>query len=189
MELDDAAVVEQVRAGDKDAFRILVERHSRAIFSQAFRMTHSEQDAEEIVQETFLRAYRGLGRFESRAAVGSWLYRIASNCALDLLSRRHRQPQPAPVLEDDDPPEERLPGTDPGPERLLISGELQERLEASLGQLSPSERVAFTLRHFEGRSIEEISRILDVRAGAAKNSIFRAVKKLRRDLAPWRSVR
>ncbi len=188
--MDDAAAVEQVRTGDKDAFRFLVERHSRSIFHLAYRMTNSEQDAEEIVQETFLRAYRGLNRFEARSAVGTWLHRIASNCALDVLSRRKTQPQPAPVTNDEeDPPETRLESSEPGPERRVISGELQARLKASLDELSPAERVAFTLRHFEGKSIEEISKALNVRAGAAKNSIFRAVRKLRRDLAPWRMER
>ena len=188
--MDDAAAVAQVRAGDKDAFRFLVERHSRAIFGLAYRMTNSEQDAEEIVQETFLRAYRGLDRFESRAAVSSWLYRIASNCAYDLLSRRRTQPQTAaPVGEDEDPPETLLASDAPGPERSLLSSEMQSKLAEALEQLTPTERVAFTMRHFDGKSIEEICEVLNVRAGAAKNSIFRAVQKLRRDLAPWRSAR
>src|SRR5260370_89926 len=88
MEVTDAAVVAQVLAGDKDAFRLLVERHSRSIFRVAFRMTGDRQDAEEIVQETFLRAYRSLDRFELRSNLSTWLYRIAVNRTLDLSAVR-----------------------------------------------------------------------------------------------------
>ena len=80
MEEFDAAVVSRARAGDDEAFRALVERHSRSIFRLAYRMTGSESDAEDVVQETFLRAYRQLNRFEARANFGTWLYRIGVNC-------------------------------------------------------------------------------------------------------------
>src|ERR1700747_924358 len=83
-----AAVLARARQGDSDAFRALVERHSRSVFRLAFRMTGNEQDAEDVVQESFLRAYRQLGRFESRGNLGTWLYRIAANCAVDLMRAR-----------------------------------------------------------------------------------------------------
>ena len=88
----DAAAVALARDGDSEAFRALVERHSRAVYRLAHRMTGSPQDAEDVVQETFLRAYRQLGRFESRANFGTWLHRIAVNCSIDLIrSRRHQE--------------------------------------------------------------------------------------------------
>src|SRR4030095_9619288 len=86
----DAADVERARAGDEDAFRMLVERHSRSLFRLAFRLTGNEQDAEDVVQDAWLKAYRRLDQFESRANFGSWLYRIAANCAYDLLRGRRR---------------------------------------------------------------------------------------------------
>src|SRR5438067_3195263 len=93
-----AAVLARARQGDSDAFRALVERHSRSVFRLAFRMTGNEQDAEDVVQESFLRAYRQLSRFEARANFGTWLYRIVANCAVDLmrtkwhrLERTHRE--------------------------------------------------------------------------------------------------
>src|SRR6266436_8172176 len=91
MEVTDAAVVALVLAGDRDAFRTLVERHSRSIFRVVFRMTGNQEDAEEIVQETFLRAYRSLERFELRANFSTWLYRIAVNRTLDFLNARKTQ--------------------------------------------------------------------------------------------------
>src|SRR6202011_1129958 len=93
-----AAVLARARQGDSDAFRVLVERHSRSVFRLAFRMTGNEQDAEDLVQETFLRAYRQLGRFDGRAGFSTWLYRIAANCSLDLIrARKRRQEQQTPV--------------------------------------------------------------------------------------------
>src|SRR4030088_1602070 len=100
-----AAVLARARQGDGEAFRALVERHSRALFRLAFRMTGNEQDAEDVVQESFLRAYRQLGKFDERATFGTWLYRIAMNCSLDLVrSRKRRSEQMAPAdPEMDDP--------------------------------------------------------------------------------------
>src|SRR5262245_28455356 len=90
MDGSDGTAVERARAGDPEAFRSLVERHSRSVFRLAFRMTGNEEDAEDVVQETFLRAYRQLPQFESRANFGTWLYRIATNCSFDLLRSRAR---------------------------------------------------------------------------------------------------
>ena len=91
MDLNDVAFVTKARAGDADAFRVLVERHSRALFRLAYRMTGNEQDAEDVVQESFLRAYRQLAQFDERASFGTWLYRIAANCSLDLVRSRKRR--------------------------------------------------------------------------------------------------
>jgi RNA polymerase sigma-70 factor (ECF subfamily) len=88
---DDALVISRVRAGDDDAFRELVDRHGRAVFRVAYRVTGRTEDAEDVVQETFLRAYRQLDRFEARSNVRTWLHRIATNCAIDLLRARPKR--------------------------------------------------------------------------------------------------
>src|ERR1700752_5412458 len=94
MAAEGAAVLARARQGDEDAFRVLVEQHSRSVFRLAYRLTGNEQDAEDVVQESFLRAYRQLGRFEARANFGTWLYRIVANCAVDLLrSKQARHDQ------------------------------------------------------------------------------------------------
>src|SRR5580658_944343 len=93
MEQSDAAAIAQIRDGDADAFRVLVERHSRSVFRLAFRMTGNEQDAEDVVQESMLRAYKQLSKFDERASFGTWLYRIAANCSLDLVRSRKRRTQ------------------------------------------------------------------------------------------------
>jgi RNA polymerase sigma-70 factor, ECF subfamily len=182
-----AAVLARARQGDGEAFQALVEQHSRSVFRLAYRMTGNEQDAEDVVQESFLRAYRQLGRFESRANFGTWLYRIVANCSVDLM--RSKQARHDQVRGDSlDEMVVELPAVDaPGPERMAQSAEIERRVQSALEALSPLERAAFTLRHYEGRSIDEISAALNLGTSAAKHSVFRAVKKLRLALAPLRS--
>jgi RNA polymerase sigma-70 factor (ECF subfamily) len=183
----DAEVVAQVRAGDTAAFRTVVDRHGRQLFRLAYRMVGNEQDAEDVVQETFLKAYRQIDRFESRASLKTWLYRIAVNCSLDVLRQRPRRGDFArTVTETADGHSETEPAveTGPGPEQVVFSAEVQRKVSAALGALSAAERAAFVLRHYEGRSIEEIGKVLGLRTSATKHSIFRAVQKMRRALGP-----
>src|ERR1700687_1463148 len=179
-----AAALARARHGDAEAFRSLVERHSRRVFQLAFRMTGNAQDAEDVVQESFLRAYRQLGRFEARADFGTWLYRIVANCSVDLMrarQARHDQTRAESLDEIEMVP---APAVEPGPERTAESAEIGTLVATAMSGLSPLERAAFTLRHYEGRSIDEISRTLGLRTSAAKHSVFRAVRKLRTALAP-----
>src|SRR6185295_13437162 len=140
---DAAAVLSRAQQGDGEAFRVLVERHSRRAFQLAFRMTRNEQDAEDVVQECFLRAYRQLGRFEARADFGTWLYRIAANCAVDMMrTRGHRLRAKAQELDETAP----LPEvTRPGPDRLAESAEIDRAVNEALDDLTAIERAAFTL--------------------------------------------
>ena len=185
MELSDSVAVEQARAGDSGAFRVLVERHSRNLFRLAYRMTGHQQDAEDVVQETFLRAYRQLSKFDERASFGTWLYRIAANCSLDLIRVRKRRGAQAEAATEDAPdPMQSLPDPSPSPDRLAMSGEVERKVAAVLEGLSEMERTAFVLRHYEGMCIDDIGRTLGVQPNAAKHSIFRAVQKLRRALEP-----
>ena len=181
----DAATVALARDGDSEAFRALVERHSRAVFRLAHRMTGSAQDAEDVVQETFLKAYRQLSRFESRANFSTWLHRIAVNCSIDLIrSRPHREAGHDEADLDQLGRDEGGHAGQPSPERLMLSTEVQDRVTTAMSTLSTMERAAFALRHFEGQSIEEISQALGLKANATKHSIFRAVKKMRVALEP-----
>jgi RNA polymerase sigma-70 factor, ECF subfamily len=181
--IEAGAILARARQGDSDAFRVLVERHSRSVFRLAFRMTGNEQDAEDVVQESFLRAYRQLGRFESRANFGTWLYRIVANCSVDLMRARQSRQNHGRLESLDELEADPAPTDSPTPERLAQSAQIGTRVIAALGGLSPLERAAFTLRHYEGRSIDEISRLLGLRTSATKHSVFRAVRKLRIALA------
>lgn len=184
MEMTDVATVSRARSGDADAFRLLVERHSQPVFRVAYRMTGNEHDADDVVQETFLRAYRQLDKFEERANFGTWVHRIAVNCALDLLRARGRLDRHY----GGDPEDAEMTGavsTDPQQDRLLISAELRQQVAAAMERLSGNERTAFVLRHFEGMPVEEIGKTLGIQVNAAKHTIFRAVRKLRQHLEPF----
>src|SRR6187549_2754734 len=98
---DRATVLIRARHGDEEAFAALVQQHSRRVFQLAFRMMRNEQDAEDVVQESFLRAYRQMGGFQARADFGTWLYRIAVNCAVDMMrTRQHRMSGRSTPLEE-----------------------------------------------------------------------------------------
>ncbi len=181
----DAAAIALARDGDSEAFRTLVERHSRAVYRIAHRMTGTPQDAEDVVQETFLKAYRQLSRFESRANFSTWLHRIAVNCSIDVIRSRPRRETGHDASDLDQlGGDDQLHTTQVSPERLMLSAEVQDRVTGAMSSLSRMERAAFVLRHFEGRSIEEISRALGLKTNATKHSVFRAVKKMRVALEP-----
>src|SRR5258708_11674867 len=131
----DAIAVERTLAGDRDAERVLVERHSHNVFRLAYRMTGNRHDAEEVVQEAFLRGYQKLGQFAARANFGTWVYRIAANYAIDRMRQRQKEEsrREAPRVEDhngmENDPLNRLPDGAPTPERLRQSIRLRKTME------------------------------------------------------------
>lgn len=184
MEPDELDWVRRARGGDTEAFRGIVERYSRPLWKAAWRVLDDPEGAEDAVQTAFLRAWRALDRFDERAELSTWLYRIAVNAAIDLRrSRRRAAPVSAPLPEDLDG-EVSAASDEPGPHRRAVSSEVARRTRAALAELPDAERTAFLLRHFEGRSIAEIALALGKRENAAKQSVFRAVRKLRRALGP-----
>ena len=189
---DDAFWVAKAKQGDPEAFRVLVDLHGRKLFRLAFRMTGREDLADDVVQEAFLKAYRSLHRFDGRSRFSTWLHRIGANCAVDLLRRqkgREISLSDSPVEGSgqvaSSPLAAEPPSQAPGPERLALSGEIERRLGEALDSLTPVERAAFVLRHFENQSIAEIGRTLGSRTSATKQAVFRAVRKLRRQLEPF----
>ncbi|HXR39446.1 MAG TPA: sigma-70 family RNA polymerase sigma factor [Terracidiphilus sp.] len=190
MDRNDHAAIQAVLAGDKDAYGALVVRHSHTLFRVAFRITGNEADAEDVVQEAFLRGYRKLDGFESRANFSTWIYRIAVHCALDRV--KHRRADEANLVgrvsESTDPEQDQVQVADQaaGPEQLLLSSEIGSMQLAALHSLTPTERTAFVLRHMEDRTTAEIGAALGIEPNAAKQAVFRAVQKMRRRLAPLR---
>ena len=181
MEANDNELVERVRGGDDEAFRILVERHSRSIYRAAYRITGNAADADDVVQEAFLRSYRAAASFDARASFTTWLHRIAINCALDLIDSRKRRDQRI----NDGGDLSLLASRDAAPDRVVLGTQMQRAIAAEMDELTGNERTAFVLRHFEGMSLEEIGQILGTRLNATKNTVFRAVKKLRQQLQPF----
>ncbi|HWG20075.1 MAG TPA: RNA polymerase sigma factor [Terracidiphilus sp.] len=178
----DGTAIEAVLAGDREAYAALVTRHSRMLFRLAYRMTGNPADADDVVQDAFLRAYQKLSSFESRSDFGTWIYRIAVHCALDRLQSRRRD-EARQVSEDSDPENGvQVADAAPGPERLAQSAEIGVLQEMAMRGLTAMERTAFVLRHMEERSTEEIAAALQVSPNTAKQSVYRAVQKVRQRL-------
>jgi RNA polymerase sigma-70 factor (ECF subfamily) len=193
--ISDAFAVERTLAGERDAYRVLVDRHSRNIYQLAYRMMGNPQDAEEVVQEAFLRGYLKLKQFAGNANFGTWVYRIAANHAIDLLRQRKTEEsrRVAPAKANDNGPEadplSQLRDPSASPERLAGSMQLAASMEAALNTLTPAERTAIVMRHWDGCAIEEIATVLKSSGNATKNTVFRAVAKLRKALEPFVETR
>lgn len=182
----EGANVSPAEESGSASFRELVEEHGPMVFRLAYRMTGNEEDAEDVVQESFLKAYRSLHRFDARSSFGTWIYRIAVNCAIDHTRRRRNPVMTSTSLcaGDERDVVESLPSSDPLPDRVAFSGQVERSVASALLLLSPLERAAFVLRHIEGMPIEKIATVLQSRPNAVKQTVFRAVQKLRRELAP-----
>jgi RNA polymerase sigma-70 factor (ECF subfamily) len=175
-------LVAKAAAGDHDAFRVLVERHGRMLFRVAYRITGERTSAEDVVQETFMRAHRALHRFDGRARFATWIHRIATNAALD--ATRQRRVRQEVAYETESGETQPAPSAAPDPERMAASGDLRRALQRAMASLTPLERLAFVLRHYEGRNTAEIAEQLGLRANASRQAVFRAVSKLRHALSP-----
>jgi RNA polymerase sigma-70 factor (ECF subfamily) len=185
----DRATIKAILAGDREAYGELVVRHSAMLFRVAFRMTGNAADADDVVQDAFLRGYVKLESFESRSEFGTWIYRIAVRCALDKVKAR-RADETSRVAEETDSEEDSVQVADmaPGPERLVLSAEIVALQEMAMNGLSVLERSAFVLRHLEEQSTEEIAAVLEIAPNAAKQAVFRAVQKVRGRLASLRET-
>jgi RNA polymerase sigma-70 factor, ECF subfamily len=189
--ISDAAAVERTLAGEREAYRVLVERHSAYVYRVAYRMTGNSHDAEEVVQEAFLRAYQKLRQFAGNANFGTWVYRIAANYAIDRLRQKKNEdarrevPPRAAEGETEFDPLSRLKDLAPNPERLAGSAQLATKMQQALQALTPAERTAIVMRHWDGCGIDEIAAVLKSNNSATKNTVFRAVQKLRQALKPF----
>ena len=177
---EELQLIRLVLAGETEAFEALVRAHEKNVYNLALRMTGDPQDAEDMAQEAFLKAYRSLGDFRSESRFSVWLYRIVSNVCLDFLRRRSRRPSVSLTTEDDegeelqrDVPDERF-----SPETLLERRLTREAVREGLRELPEEQRQILLLREIEGLSYEEIGEILDLEPGTVKSRIFRARKRL-----------
>lgn len=199
--MTDAEAIQRLSAGDMDALRVLYDRHRARIYQLGCRYLNDPSEAEDLVQQVFIKAYEGAAKFRGQAQVSTWLYRIAVNAALE--RRRKRRT----VGIDDVHPlgsdalgstanldaevrsgwshRPAMAGADVDADPLAAAERrsLHHRLNEALDELSPSQRLAFVLRHWEGMSIREISEVLGAAEGTVKSHLFRAVRTLRVELA------
>jgi RNA polymerase sigma-70 factor (ECF subfamily) len=188
MDKAETEAIRDVLTGNRDAYRVLMDRYFYSVVRVTFRITGNEADAEEAAQEAFLRAYNKLPSFRQDSAFSTWIMRIAMNTAINLVERRNRDlSYHAPRISDEPSmtgDTVRIADTHASPEGLLLDREAVTLRQVAMAALTPMERTAFTLRHMEDLPITEIAAALNVPANSAKQAVFRAVGKLRRSLAP-----
>ena len=187
-EYDEAALIARLKAGDKTACAECIEVHSPLVYRLALRLMGSEAEAEDVLQETFLNAFRGIDSFEGRSGLGTWLYRIAYNAAM--MKLRKTDPYTISVEESLDTdgqfvvPKELFDWCCL-PEKDFENDEVREELEAAIGELPESLRVVFALRELEGLSTADTAKTLGISVGAVKVRLHRARLWLRERLSPY----
>jgi RNA polymerase sigma-70 factor (ECF subfamily) len=180
----DRALAERAARGEEAAFEALVNAYQKRVYTLAFRMTHSREDAFDLSQEIFLRVYRALPRFKAESSFSTWLYRLASNVCLDHVrkaARRREQPMSAWEEEGASQPVE-WPDTRYSPEMVYEKTELREAVAEAMDQLTPEHRIILTLRDIERLSYAEIAAALDMGEGTVKSRLARARASLCRIL-------
>jgi RNA polymerase sigma-70 factor (ECF subfamily) len=172
----DQALVEQVQAGDKQAFDVLVLKYQNKIIQLVNRYVHDADEARDVAQEAFIKAYRAIGRFRGDSAFYTWLYRIAINTAKNYLVASGRRPPRSDIDAQDAEQYEGATGLKEyaTPERLLLKDEIQEAIATAIDELPDDLRTAITLRELEGLSYEEIAQTMDCPIGTVRSRIFRA---------------
>ena len=182
---NDLELVQQACKGDRNAFREIVESNRKKIFFFAYDLTGSYQDAEDLSQEVFLKAFRSLKKFRGEASLSSWFYRITLNTFLDQkrklsFTAEKKQQQ----LDDQHIREISLNSDNPGstPENFAESRQIKQHIEQALEALTPKERSVFVMRHYQGMPVKEVAGILNISGGTVKSFLFRAIKKLQKEL-------
>jgi RNA polymerase sigma-70 factor (ECF subfamily) len=172
-ELDEAQLVAACLGGQREAFDIIVERHRRAVYQICYRFAGNHEDASDLSQDVFVRAYKGLGRFGGRSSLATWIYRIAVNVCLNRVSAKQPLTEPIdarPHLDDK--------AKDPAVE--LLKGERAAQVRAAIAQLPRKQRATVILRVYHDLSHDEIAGILGSSVGAVKANFFHALANLKR---------
>lgn len=175
-QLEEKKLVEQARQGSQDAFRVLVEQNHKKIYNLAYRMTGNAEDALDVSQEAFFKAWQALPNFKGESAFSTWLYRLASNAAIDLLRRENRKPKTSltsDYSQEEEGAEIQVPDERTSPEKVLEQKELSRAVEKGLGLLSVEHRQVLVMRELSGLSYQEIATTLELDLGTVKSRIAR----------------
>ncbi len=191
--MNDAELIREAQRGNQAAFEELVRQYDGPVLRLAFHMTRSEQDAQDIYQEAFLKAYRNIGSFRFECSFYTWIYRIVTNLCLDHLRKRQVRKEESGVITDSDGESfdmlDQVADVRSGasPEKDLMRRELGKRIAKALEKLTPRERMVFEMKHYQGLKLRTIGEILNTTEETAKNTLFRGTQKLRAALKDTRS--
>ena len=192
LRIDDTMLIREAQRGNCAAFEELVRHYDKPVLRLALNLTGTEQDAQDIYQDAFLKAYKNIGNFRFECSFYTWIYRIVTNLCLDHLRRRNVRKEDAPVAKDADGGEydllDQVPDARAGanPERDLMRRQLGARIAGALEKLTPRERMVFELKHYHGLKLRTVGEILHTTEETAKNTLFRATQKLRGALGDMR---
>ena len=184
LQTDEKALIRAAQEGDQDAFGQLVRAYDQSVLRLAMNLLRSPEDAQDVYQEAFLRVYRNLNSFRFDCSFHTWLYRIVTNLCLDQMRKRKVRKEESSQVEGTDGLVDRMDSlqesrAEGDPQRNLFSGQLRERIQKALGELTARERMVFELRHYQGLRLRNIGEILGTTEEAAKNCLFRATQKMR----------
>jgi RNA polymerase sigma-70 factor (ECF subfamily) len=187
---DESALIRAAQEGDQEAFAELVRHYDQNVLRMAYHLLRSEEDAQDVYQEAFLRVHRNLKSFRFDCSFHTWLYRIVTNLCLDHLRKRRVRREESPIVATPDGVHDRLTdlrqtGAEGDPQRSFASSELRQRIRKALDILTPRERVVFEMRHNEGLRLRAIGDALGTTEEAAKNCLFRATQKMRAALGDY----
>ena len=182
--MEEREIIERVVAGDNDAFGLLVDKYQTKVYNLALRMCGNEDDAYDLAQDAFVRAWRSLGSFQFESAFSTWLFRLTSNICLDYLRAKKRRAAVSLTMSGDDEEETQLDIPDPGigPEEAAIAAEDKRLLMEALNSLPADQRQIITLRAINDLSYAEIAQILNLQEGTVKSRLSRARTALRNKL-------
>lgn len=189
----DSDLIKAAQRGDRVAFEQLVRHYDQAVLRLAYHLTGSEQEAQDVYQDAFLKAYRHIHSFRFECSFYTWIYRIVTNLCLDHLRKKKTRKEESGVVSDGDGGEfDLLEQVADGraamnPEHDLLREELGTRIGKALERLTPRERMVFELKHYQGLKLRTIGEMLNTTEDTAKNTLFRATQKLRAELAPMRA--
>jgi RNA polymerase sigma-70 factor (ECF subfamily) len=175
-DLGEAALVAACLGGQNGAFDVIVERHRRAVYQLCYRFVGNHEDASDLSQEVFLRAYRGLRNFRGRSSLGTWLYRIGVNVCLNRVSVKKPQSEPIEAQQHVDTRTE-------SPSEQLMSAERAARVRAAIAKLPRKQRAVLILRMYQEMSHQEIAKVVGSSVGAVKANVFHALQNLKKLLA------
>lgn len=182
--MDERQVIQRVLDGDHEAFAELVTAYEKPVYNLCLRMSGNPEDARDLSQEAFVKAWRGLRFYQFEAAFSTWLYRLTSNVCIDFLRKKKRTPQTALSLqnEDGEDMEPEVEDSLPGPEEQLLHKERQSHIAWAMGQLEPEFRQVLTLRVLQELPYEQIAEIMELKVGTVKSRLARARWKLKKIL-------